>query len=157
MAQIITAEDVASYTSGLSKADIATLINGVNAKAARVAPCLAGTPDEDQLAEAKLILVGAVKRWSEAGSGAFSQQTIGPASVSVDTRQRSGGYNLWPSEIDDLQAICSDSAEPTRAFSFRPTGTGTGPQHWPWCDWPMYGLPCSCGASLTGAEPLYEA
>lgn len=90
---------------------IQLLVDGANAKASRVAPCLAGTGDDaptaDQLAEAKLILVGAVKRWAEASSGALSSQTAGPFGVTLDTRQRSG-YNLWPSEIEGLQEVCRD-------------------------------------------------
>ena len=37
--------------------------------------------------------------------------------MTVDTRQRTG-YNLWPSEITDLQAICkTDGAEGRQSFS----------------------------------------
>src|SRR5690606_11439660 len=86
---------------------IEVMVAGANAKALRVAPCLASAPTEDQIAEAKLILIGAVKRWVEAGAGAFTQQTAGPYSVTTDTRQRSG-FNLWPSEIEALQALCRD-------------------------------------------------
>lgn len=42
-----------------------SLIEGVNAKALRVAPCLASDPTTAQLAEARLILLGAIKRWLE--------------------------------------------------------------------------------------------
>lgn len=62
-------------------------------------------PTLDMLAEAKLVLIGAVKRWAEAGSGAMQSQSAGPFSIATDTRQRTG-YNLWPSEIDTLEAIC---------------------------------------------------
>src|SRR5687768_16739346 len=93
---------------------VADMVAGASAKASRVAPCLTwtGTPVEepvpsaDQLAEAKLVLLGAVRRWAEAGSGALSSQTAGIFAQTIDTRQRTG-YNLWPSEITDLQAICS--------------------------------------------------
>lgn len=158
MVQIIDADDVASFTSGMSGADVKVLVDGLNAKAARVAPCLADNPSADVLAEARLILIGALKRWAESGSGAFSQQSLGAASVSIDTRQRNGGYNLWPSEIGALQDLCAATNDSFgRAFSVRPTsGTGVA-SHWPWCDLCMYGLSCSCGASLTGSEPLYEA
>lgn len=128
MAQIITAEDVASFTKNLTEDDVAVLVAGINAKAARVAPCLADAPTEDQIAEAKLILIGAVKRWAEAGSGAFSQQTIGPSSVSIDTRQRQGGYNLWPSEIEALQDLCADpTADADSAFMVNMIAETPGP------------------------------
>lgn len=82
------------------------MVAGANAKALRVAPCLVNFDDEAALAEAKLILVGAIKRWVDAGSGAFSQQSAGSFSVSTDTRHRSG-FNLWPSEVDALRDLCS--------------------------------------------------
>jgi hypothetical protein len=86
------------------------MVAGANAKASRVAPCLAGegedAPTSDQLDEAKLVLVGAVKRWAETGAGAYQAQTAGPFGVTMDTRQRTG-YNLWPSEIEGLQEICA--------------------------------------------------
>lgn len=156
MAQIITPDDVASHTSGLSESDVATLVDGINAKASRVAPCLAGNPSSDLLAEARLVLIGAVKRWAESGSGAFSQQTAGPWSVSTDTRQKVSGYNLWPSEIDALRELCAGESEPTRAFSIRPQGATWMGRHVDWCNLFMGGTSCSCGVNLTHSEPLYE-
>lgn len=110
------------------------------------------TPTEDTLAEAKLILVGAIVRWSEAGSGDVQQKTAGPFGISVDTRQGSTGYRLRPSEIEDLQALCKTNE------------TGGGLQavdtvascsaHSPVCGI-YFNAPCSCGASLAGF-PLYE-
>jgi predicted phage gp36 major capsid-like protein len=111
------------------------MVAGANAKASRVAPCLGwdGTvtgepaPTADMLAEAKLILLGAVKRWVEAGSGAFQQQTAGAFSITTDTRQRAG-FNLWPSEITELARLCADSAASRKAYQVdtAPTGSGTG-------------------------------
>lgn len=114
MAEIIVVEDL---PSALQSAELVELmVAGANASASRVAPCLTWTgdpetepePTADQLAEAKLVLVGAVKRWSEAGSGALQSQTAGPFGVTTDTRQRAG-YNLWPSEIERLQDICREA------------------------------------------------
>jgi hypothetical protein len=150
--------------TALQSADMVDLmVAGANARAARVAPCLTwtGTPAEepapttDQLAEAKLILVGAVKRWAESGSGAVSQQTAGPFGMSVDTRQRTG-FNLWPSEINALQDICaSGTTSSSGAFSITPSG-GTS-AHMPWCSLMLGANYCSCGADLTNYQyPLYE-
>ena len=111
MANIIVVTDL---PSALQSAELVeTMVAGANAKASRVAPCLTwdGTvvdqpvPTADNLAEAKLVLIGAVKRWSDAGAGAVSSQTAGPFGQTLDTRQRTG-YHLWPSEINDLQSIC---------------------------------------------------
>ena len=117
---------------------------------ARIAP----TPD--QLAEAKLILLGAVKRWAETGSGAFQAQTAGPFGVTVDTRQRTG-FNLWPSEIAALQDICSTgTVNSGAAFSITPS-SDSGLVHQPWCAIFFGATYCSCGADLTNYEyPLYE-
>lgn len=135
------------------------MLAGANARAARVAPCLvavtdadAGTtaPTADQLAEAKLVLIGAVKRWVEAGAGAFQQQTAGPFSVSTDTRQRTG-YNLWPSEITQLQDICKN--EGSGAFSVDTAPLGN--VHSPICALAFGAAYCSCMADIAGFS-LYE-
>lgn len=127
MAEIIVVSDL---PTALQTAELMELmVAGANASASRVAPCLAvtgdGAPSADQLAEAKLVLVGAVKRWSEAGSGAFQSQAAGPFSVSTDTRTRSG-FNLWPSEIERLQDICLGDDTSGGAFEIDTIPTGAG-------------------------------
>ncbi|MEU7771228.1 hypothetical protein AB0C44_07870 [Micromonospora taraxaci] len=151
--QIIQVSDL---PAALQEAElIDAMVAGANAKAARVAPCLVSPspgPTGDQVAEARLILLGAVKRWAEAGAGAFQQQTAGPYSVTTDTRQRSG-FNLWPSEIEALQALCRTSGP--SAFTVD-TAPGCGTIHSPICSLMFGALYCSCGANLTGTGPLYE-
>ena len=85
---------------------VATLVDGANARALRVAPCLLDDDKTGARAEAKLILAGAVQRWAEAGSGAMQSATAGPFGMQLDTRQRTG-FNLWPSEIEVLQQLCA--------------------------------------------------
>lgn len=113
-------------------------------------------PTNDILAEARLILVGAVKRWSEAGSGAITQQmtTTGPYShmETIDTKQRAG-YNLWPSEITQLQELCKTGGT-GKAFTVD-TAPGLCNAHVPWCSLNMGATFCSCGADIAG-EPIYE-
>lgn len=114
MTEIITSGDLPAAIQSHELVD--TMVDAANARASRVAPCLTwtGTPEEepaptaDQLAEAKLVLIGAVMRWAEAGSGAWQQQQAGPYAITTDTRQRTG-FNLWPSEIEDLQDICREA------------------------------------------------
>lgn len=130
---------------------------GANAKAVRVAPCLAKTgddaPTDEQVGEARLILIGAISRWAEAGAGALQSQTVGPFGVTADTRQRTG-YHLWPSEIADLQAICKgDEDTPSGAFSID-TAPGMGSAHTPWCAAILGALYCDCGTDIAG-EPIY--
>lgn len=157
MADIISESDIpTSVKSAMEASELALMIAGANARASRVAPCLAASdpaPTVDQLAEAKLILVGAVKRWSESGSGSLASQSAGPFAMSVDTRQR-GGYNLWPSEITQLQDICKTSGS-SGAFTID-TAPGTGGIHADVCALTFGALYCSCGADLTGSFPLWE-
>lgn len=161
MAAIITTDDL---PIALQSAELIELmVDAANAKASRVAPCLTwdGTvtdqpaPTADQLAEARLVLVGMVRRWNEAGSGALQSSAAGPFSTTVDTRTRSG-YNPWPSEIKALQDICSAGKDAsTGAFSITPTGSTSA--HMPWCGLMLGANYCSCGADLTNyTYPLYE-
>lgn len=153
MAEIMKVTDLPTALQSVELVD--AMVAGANAKASRVAPCLASTdpaPSADQLAEAKLILLGAVKRWAETGAGSWQQQTAGPFSVTTDTRQRSG-FNLWPSEIEALQALCRSST-PAGAFSVD-TAPGCATEHSPLCALNFGALYCSCGADIAG-HPLYE-
>lgn len=136
---IVVADLPQSVKDAFEADELAGIVDGLNAKAERVAPCLTGTdpaPSEGQLAEAKLILLGTLKRWAEAGAGALTQrtQTAGPfnQSESYDTRQRTG-YNLWPSEISDLQGLCGGSSS-GRAFEVDTmppdAGTRLGVDYW---------------------------
>lgn len=104
--EIIAVADVPSDVADrLDAGTLQTMVDGLNAKATRVAPCLDGS-DAGALAEARLILLGALGRWSKAGEGAVTQQGAGPFQQTVDTRQARTGWQLWPSEIDELQALC---------------------------------------------------
>lgn len=153
MAEIITVTDLPVDVQ--SHELVEAMVAGANAKASRVAPCLASTdpvPSADQLAEAKLTLVGAVKRWADAGSGALQSQTAGPYGITVDTRQRTG-FNLWPSEITGLQDICAAGGE-KKAFSVDTAPSLSG-VHMPWCALAFSASYCSCGVDIAG-EPIYE-
>lgn len=158
MAAIIVVSDLP--TDLQSDELIQALVDGANAKASRIAPCLTWDgvdddhpePTDDQLAEARLVLIGAVRRWSESGSGAFSQQTTGPFAVTTDTRQRTG-FNMWPSEITALQDICATGDDSSQAFSVDTVGWCS--EHLPWCSLSMGALYCSCGVDIAGV-PIYE-
>jgi hypothetical protein len=154
VAEIIAVVDL---PSSIQSAELVqAMIDGANAKASRVAPCLASVdpvPSLDLLSEARLVLIGAVKRWAEAGAGSVQSQQAGPFGMSVDTRQRTG-FNLWPSEITALQDLCKTST-PAGAFSITPTPATSA--HMPWCALMMGASYCSCGADLANYEyPLYE-
>lgn len=163
MAEIINRTDLPAAVQAAELVD--DMVAGANARASRVAPCLvaavnAGTQateaQTDLLAEAKLVLLGAVKRWAEAGSGAWQSRTqsAGPYALAetVDTRQRTG-FNLWPSEITQLQEICKTTSAQGKAYAIDTVGAASA--HLPWCDLAFGSGSCSCGADIAG-EPIYE-
>jgi len=162
MAEFIIVADLPTAIQSAELVDV--MVAGANAKASRVAPCLvvafeAATPTDaqvDALSEAKLVLLGAVRRWADAGSGALSEMHAGPFGQTLDTRQRTG-YNLWPSEINDLQAICKGlSATPSRAAFSLDTAGAYGTVHLESCSIAFGALYCDCGADLAGF-PLFES
>lgn len=122
---LITVGDVPQVIrEQLGEETLALIVDGLNAKALRIAPCLADAGHE-QAAEAKLILIGALTRMGQAGSGAFTQQSYGPFSVSTDNRNSSSGYNLWPSEVTGLQDLCRpEASDGGGAFMIDMTGLG---------------------------------
>lgn len=161
MVEIIAVSDLPAAIQSAESVEL--MVAGANARASRVAPCLTWdgavadqpAPTADQLAEAKLVLLGAVKRWAEAGAGSFQQQQAGPFAMQVDTRQRAG-LNLWPSEIEALQDICSTGTVGRQAFALDTAASTSLAGHAPYCDLYFGGLDCSCGYSLTGVAPIYE-
>lgn len=134
--------------------ELQSIVDGLNAKALRAAPCLLDDPTPEQVSEARLTLLGTIKRWAEAGAGALTQRsrTAGPFSdsESYDTRQRTG-YNLWPSEIAELQSICQ--TEGGDAFTVD-TAVGAADRHSLTCDLRFGGIRCSCGANIA-PEPIF--
>lgn len=148
MAEIITVQELPADLQSAELIDV--MVAGANARATRVAPCLAETPTTDQLAEAKLVLIGAVKRWTEAGAGAMQNFAAGGFSMGLDTRQRTG-FNLWPSEITDLQAICKTGS--SGAFSVD-TAPSVSTLHADICALAFGALYCDCGADIAGV-PIY--
>ena len=156
MTQIVTVTDIPQKVQDSTEiALLAAMVDGANAKASRIAPCLADAtspPSDEQMSEARLVLIGAITRWTEAGSGALQTQSAGPFAQSIDTRQRTG-YNLWPSEIEQLQAICRGESTQRRVFSVDTAPAESA--HLPWCSLAFGALYCSCGVDIAG-YPIYE-
>jgi len=153
---LITPEDIAPFAT--IEADmLAAMIADVTAMAVLVAPCLKDEANlsEEQKAAAKAVLRGSILRWNESGTGAFQSQTAGPFTVQMDTRQQRRGA-FWPSEIEQLQDICSgDSTSSGKAFSVD-TVPAFGNLHAPTCSINFSSTwGCSCGADLAGA-PLWD-
>lgn len=156
----ISKTDLDAFADDITEVKAREMIADAMAMALLVAPCL----DDPQLtakkaAAAKAIIRGAILRWHEAGSGALSQkqQSAGPfaQSETYDTRQiRRAMY--WPSEIEQLQSICrADDDGDDGAWGYDVLGS-CGPSHSPVCTLNLGGDYCSCGANLTGQEPLWE-
>lgn len=150
--QLSDLEDFADIP--VSKAE--KMIRRAEAQARLVAPCLRTPEDlsEDDREAVTSILCDAILRWNDAGSGAVSQQTAGPFSQTMDTRQTRRSL-FWPSEIDLLQKICSGDSN-DGAFSIDTLGGAGGPVHADICSLHFGAGYCSCGADLTRAYPLYE-
>lgn len=150
--EIITLADLPAQVQDHELAH--TMVAGANARALRVAPCLEEPEKDAARSEAKLILVGAVQRWSEAGSGALAQASAGPFQLATDTRQRTG-FNLWPNEIEVLQDLCSKDLG--GAFGVDTAPSGAGVHHDEACSLRFGATYCSCGAVLTGTGPLWPS
>lgn len=116
MALLIEASDLAPFAT-IDNDKLAAMIADAEAWAATVAPCLAGDLSADQSAAAKAVLRGAILRWNDAGNGAVQSQNAGPFGMTLDTRQERRGM-FWPSEIVQLQAICSGVVTPTTRTSW---------------------------------------
>jgi hypothetical protein len=151
----LDAADLAAFAE-IEETKAQGMIDDASALAVLAAPCL-GNEDaltEQQITAVKAVLRGAVLRWNDSGSGAFTQQGAGPFNVSVDTRQARRSM-FWPSEITQLQAICRDGAS-SGAFAID-TAAAPALIHADTCSINFGATYCSCGAILTGYAPLYGA
>lgn len=80
------------------------------------------------------------------------QITTGPFTSSSQSTNPHGDYYLTSQEKRAL----GGGSRP-RAFGIQMHTSYGGPDHRPWCDLALQGRQCSCGADLTGDEPLWEA
>ena len=159
MGQFIAEADLAPFAT-IDVAKAAAMIEDAEAQAILVAPCLPGllTAPVDETTEAealrlaklsasKSILRAAILRWDEAGTGAVQTQVTGPFSQTTQYQARRGMF--WPSEIEQLQGICT---APAKSFAVDTVPTVT--VHAVWCDISLGGTTCSCGADIAG-YPIY--
>ncbi|MGX6513026.1 hypothetical protein [Rhodococcus sp. SJ-2] len=102
----ITLDDLRPFTPTIDEAKALAMIDDALALAVVVAPCILDDTFEHPGA-AKAILRGAILRWNDAGNGAIVSQAAGPFSQTVDTSQPRRGL-FWPSEIKQLQELCSN-------------------------------------------------
>lgn len=114
----LTTADLAPFAD-IESAKAQAMIDDTLARAARVAPCILEDAFEHAGA-AKAILRSAILRWHESGGGMVQQQTAGPFSQSLDTRQPRKSL-FWPSEVDELQALCRTEGKSSGAFTIDTT------------------------------------
>jgi hypothetical protein len=116
------------------KAD--AMIEDAEAMAVLVAPCIAAAGFA-HAAALKAILRGAILRWNDSGTGAIQAQTAGPFGQTLDTRQERKAM-FWPSEIEQLQNLCSDLGGGLYTTSLAgpdPSTSTTMSDQWVW-SWP---------------------
>lgn len=109
VAEFVTPADVAVFNPGLGQERAAARIRSLTARAVAMAPCLAGNAlTDDQRELVRSVILDAVLRWADTGSGALTQQSAGPFQVSTDSRpgERRGAF--LRSEVDDLTRVCDD-------------------------------------------------
>lgn len=115
MGTFLSFEDVSPLTPSLTREQADIYIEDVEAHARLEAPCIV-SDDFAHHGAVRAILRQAVLRWARAGDGsvASEQTTIGPwgKSLTFDTRA-SGGGRLYPTEVQQLRALCRDEAVTT--------------------------------------------
>jgi hypothetical protein len=141
-------------TIDTAKAD--AMIADAEAMATVAAPCIAeGTFTAAKKAVVKAILRAAILRWNESGAGAKTSRTALGYSETIDTTNPRKGL-FWPSEIEQLQALCKTADDERSAFNVD-TVPAAGPiVHADICAINFGATYCSCGAILTQGLPLYE-
>lgn len=146
----ITVPDLDPFAC-IDDAKAEAMIDDAVAQAILVAPCLADEDDLDanQQAAVKAVLRGAILRWNDTGSGAFTQQQAGPFQVTHDTRQARRSL-FWPSEIEQLEKICNAVTGGDGGVFAIDTAPGTNVIHDVACSLTFGATYCSCGASLAG-------
>jgi hypothetical protein len=112
----LTFDDLTPFAPNISEEQAEAMIADALALAARIAPCLDDADLEAGVAAAaKAVLRGAVLRWYESGSGAYTQQQAGPFQITSDNRQGRKSM-FWPSEISELAGLCSGTGTARKAF-----------------------------------------
>ncbi|MGX6508282.1 hypothetical protein [Rhodococcus sp. SJ-2] len=148
----ITVDDLLPFAPDIDEAKATAMIEDALALAAVIAPCILDAEFENPGA-AKAILRGAVLRWNDSGSGAIVSQAAGPFSRTVDTSNPRKSL-FWPSEIEQLQKLCQSASAGVFTIDTVP-GSGVA-NHADICSLNFGATYCSCGAWLTGGEPLWE-
>lgn len=107
---LLTVDDLSPLTS-LPADKLDVMIRDVEARAVSVAPCLADPAvlSDTDLAAVVATLRGAVLRWADRVGRDDRQMTAGPFTIGPVPGQqtREATSLLWPSEVAQLQGVCS--------------------------------------------------
>src|SRR5699024_9648326 len=109
MAVFITVEDLEAFDPDIDLAKAEEMIADAEALAMLAAPCLKDEDfqeDDAYRGAVKAVLRSAILRWNDSGTGAITQAGAGALQITTDTRQ-SRRSMFWPSEIEQLRALCS--------------------------------------------------
>lgn len=158
MAELLSPVDLAPFAE-IDQAKAQAMIDDVLALAGLAAPCLDDENlDPKKAKAAKAVLRGVVLRWNDSGpSGRRTSdaETVGPFQFSETIDNTARRSLLWPSEITQLQEICSEETDKhARAWSYDTAG-GSSIQHADTCAVNLGATFCDCGAIYTGAGPLW--
>jgi len=110
-------DDLVPLRPNLDSGMATIMVADALALAAQAAPCI----DDDDFpfeAAAKAIIRSAILRWLDAGSGVITQLVAGPQQVTFSPEPRRNLF--WPSEINQLAALCSDGVS-GKAFTIDTT------------------------------------
>lgn len=151
----IEPEDLAPFAD-IPEAKALEMIEDALGMAELVAPCLFES-DFAHPRAAKAILRGAILRWHESGQGNLSQEieVAGPYQhqQTFDTRTPRRAM-FWPSEIEQLQAMCREETRKT-AYSVDLIDH-RGLAHADICSIYFGAAYCSCGVDLSQTTPIWE-
>lgn len=126
MGQWVQEPDVRTWLEDATSEQISSLIDLAEGQAVAVAPQLAAHfMDETQQKAIRGILIAAIRRWWDVGSGAVSQRTVGPFSQTVASSAIVGQF--YPSEVKALARIGNAS----RVFSFSTMPDVEDRREWP--------------------------
>lgn len=156
----ITPDDLEPFAE-IEVAKAEAMIADAVAQAIMAAPCLATEDDLDdnQTAAVRSVLRQAVLRWNEMGSaGGITQhqQSAGPFADNKTFYAPTRRALFWPSEIEQMQAICAAVTGATTggsAYGVDTVATSTT-VHADTCSINFGADYCSCGASIAGV-PLW--
>lgn len=118
----ITVPEITVHNQSVSQDRAQAMISSAIARAVFYAPCLAAAKvDPAKAAAAKSIIIDAILRWADRGSGAVVTETAG---IFGRTVAPTSSTLFYPSEITDLRAMCEQSTGGVPLANMPESGSG---------------------------------